>query len=338
MTEWIIRPTYISVYSLLFLLINTHPDHAAVLSLVNLEQLSQPRILFTHVPLHRLNSTDCGKARETEKTIKDSKGTQYQNMVNITLSREILESIQPDMVFSGDDHDWCEIAHPTIGGSFIPEVTLRTISFAQGIQRPSILMLSLLNPDHKPRNVLPIVPLDVGLPVSEEFVQGTVMRPSRDTTFVYDECMLPWQMLIYICYGALFAVSLSWILFRQSHWMSIYRKRDAAPSILGHWRRSQSIDITRTTYSNTTNESSIGSSSNTAYQQLDDSTFEEQNPYHDEPDEPVLLGAINSQKKQSRKRSTLLMGLFWKRVARDLWHVIRYVVPFYIFLFVYSTI
>ncbi|KAF9113624.1 hypothetical protein BGX27_001158 [Mortierella sp. AM989] len=39
-------------------------------------------------------------------------GAQYQNMVNTSLTREILRKIRPDMVFSGDDHDWCEIAHP----------------------------------------------------------------------------------------------------------------------------------------------------------------------------------------------------------------------------------
>jgi hypothetical protein len=328
----------ISIYSLLFLHIHTHPLHAAVLPVVNIEQPSLPRILFTHVPLHRLDTTYCGKTRETEQTIKDRKGEQYQNMVNITLSREVLESIQPDMVFSGDDHDWCEIAHPTIGGNFVPEVTARTFSFAQGIQQPAFTMMSLFNPEHKPKNFQPVVPLDVGLPVSEASVQGTVRRPFGNTTFVYDECMLPRQMLIYICYGALFAVSLSWVLIRQFQWISIYRKRIGASSILSHWSKNQSVDIIRTTSNNTISEGSIGSSSSRAYQQIDDSTFEEQGFYHDELIEPLFLGAINRGKKQLRDRSPLFMGLFWKRVARDLWDVIRYAVPFYVFLFVCSII
>ncbi|KAF9899312.1 hypothetical protein EC991_009094 [Linnemannia zychae] len=301
------------------------------------EQPSLPRILFTHVPLHRLDTTYCGKTRETEQTIKDRDGEQFQNMVNITLSREVLESIQPDMVFSGDDHDWCEIAHPTIEGNFVPEVTVRTFSFAQGIQQPAFVMMSLFNPDHKPKNVQPVVPLDVGLPVSES-AQGTVMRPSGNTTFVYDECMLPRQMLIYICYGALFAVSLSWILIRHFRWMSTYRKRAGATSILSYCRKNQSVDITRTTSNNPISESSIGSSSSRAYHQIDVSTFEEQNSYYDGPVEPLLLGTINSGKKQLRERSPLFMGLFWKRVARDLWDVIRYAVPFYVFLFICSII
>ncbi|KAK3811622.1 MAG: Metallo-dependent phosphatase-like protein, partial [Linnemannia elongata] len=107
------------------------------------EQPSLPRILFTHVPLHRLDTTSCGKARETDQVILDRGGEQYQNMVDSSLSREILESVQPDMVFSGDDHDWCEIAHSTVGGNLTPEVTLRTFSFAQGIQRPSFGMMTL---------------------------------------------------------------------------------------------------------------------------------------------------------------------------------------------------
>ncbi|KAG0287553.1 hypothetical protein BGZ96_008540 [Linnemannia gamsii] len=309
-----------------------------LLDQIKQEQLSLPRILFTHVPLHRLDTTYCGKTRETERTIKDSGGEQYQNMVNTTLSREILKSIQPDMVFSGDDHDWCEIAHPTIGGNFVPEVTVRTVSFAQGIQQPAFVMMSLFNPDHKPKNIQPVVPLDFGLPVSDGSVQGTVQRPSGDTTFVYDECMLPRQLLIYTCYGALFAFSLSWILIRQFQWMSSYRKWAGESSILSRWHKSQSVDITRTTSNNTISESSIGSSSSRAYQQIDDSTFEEQNSYYDEPVEPLWLGAINSGEKQWRKRSPIFMGLFWKRVARDLWDVIQYVVPFYMFLFVCSII
>ncbi|KAF9169602.1 hypothetical protein BGX20_010088 [Mortierella sp. AD010] len=284
------------------------------------EQPSLPRILFTHVPLHRPNATYCGKTREAEQTIKDTKGEQYQNMVNVTLSREILESVQPDMVFSGDDHDWCEIAHPTIGGNFVPEVTVRTFSFAQGIQQPAFVMMSLFNPDHKPKNVQPVVPLDVGLPVSEESVQGTVKRPSGNTTFVYDECMLPRQMLIYICYGVLFAVSLNWILIRQFQWVSIYRKRAEASSILSRWHGNQSADIARTTSNNTISES-IDNSSSREYQQIDDWTFEEQNSYYDEPVEPLLLGATNSGKKQLKERSPLFMGLFWKRVVRDLWDI-----------------
>ncbi|KAF9911911.1 hypothetical protein EC991_001815 [Linnemannia zychae] len=307
------------------------------------EQPSLPRILFTHVPLHRLDTTYCGKPRETEQLILDRKGEQFQNMVNVHLSREIIEGIQPDMVFSGDDHDWCEIAHPTTGGSLVPEVTLRSFSFAQGILQPAFVMMSLFNPDHKPKNILPLVPLEAGLPVSRESVQGSVERPSMDTTFVYDECMLPNQMSIYISYGGLFAISLSWILIRQFRWIYISRKRAGVSSILGRWRKNQSVDITSTIISNITSENSIGSSSSRADQQLDDTTFEEHDLYYDEPAGPLSLGTANSSttgkgKKQLRMRWLLFTSLFWKRVARDLWDVVRYAVPFYAFLFLCSII
>ncbi|KAF9079981.1 hypothetical protein BGX29_005789, partial [Mortierella sp. GBA35] len=54
-----------------------------------------------------------------------------------------------------------------------------------------------------------------GLPVSNDMSVGSVERPSGDTMFMYDECMHPNQMLIYLCYGVLLAVSLNWILIRQ---------------------------------------------------------------------------------------------------------------------------
>ncbi|KAF9984959.1 hypothetical protein BGZ75_003500 [Mortierella antarctica] len=129
--------------------------------LTQLEQDSQmlPRILFTHVPLFRLDTTPCGKSRETKQLIINRGGYQYWNMVNATLSRDILRGIRPDVVFSGDDHDWCEIAH-SLDGALIPEVTLRTFSFAQGIQQPGFVMLSLHNPELKSRNDMPMMPME----------------------------------------------------------------------------------------------------------------------------------------------------------------------------------
>ncbi|ORZ09037.1 Metallo-dependent phosphatase-like protein, partial [Lobosporangium transversale] len=104
-----------------------------------------PRILFTHIPLYRIETTPCGAARETKQLILDRMGEQYQNMIHAPLTQEILQGIQPDMVFSGDDHDWCEVAHAYKNSnvksrgnsnkhySYTPEVTLPTFSFAQGI-------------------------------------------------------------------------------------------------------------------------------------------------------------------------------------------------------------
>ncbi|KAF9975930.1 hypothetical protein BGZ73_000219 [Actinomortierella ambigua] len=102
-------------------------------------QDSSPRILFTHVPLYRPPQTYCGAERQTTLSIEQGRGYQYQNLVEAELSQEILEKVQPTMILSGDDHDWCGVAHPTMksGDSsnrlvdMIPEVTVPTFSFAQ---------------------------------------------------------------------------------------------------------------------------------------------------------------------------------------------------------------
>jgi hypothetical protein len=280
-------------------------------------------------------------------------------MVNSPLSREILESIQPDMVFSGDDHDWCEIAHPTTGGNLTPEVTLRTFSFAQGIQRPAFVMMTLFNPDLKPKNVYPVVPVEAGLPVSNAFAMETVERPSGDTTFVYDECMLPWQMMIYLLYGVLLVLSLNWIIVRQFRWMVVSRQRVKSSSVLGRWRNNNIYSNNRndtgpidTNAGSVTNDDSVGTSSSRADQQLDGTTLtdnrqsdqerEQELYYDDEAVEPLSLGTSGSstgtREKKMMRRWPLCTGLFWKRVVRDLWDVAKYVIPFYVFLFVCSIL
>ncbi|KAF9581847.1 hypothetical protein BGW38_001003, partial [Lunasporangiospora selenospora] len=125
------------------------------LSSIGNEDPTAPRILFTHVPLFRLDTTYCGEQREAKQLILDRNGEQYQNMVNASLSSEILRKIQPDMVFSGDDHDWCEIAH-SLDNRLTPEVTLPTFSFAQGIRQPGFVVLSLYNPRGLVRNDSPM--------------------------------------------------------------------------------------------------------------------------------------------------------------------------------------
>ncbi|KAG0341890.1 hypothetical protein BG000_007707 [Podila horticola] len=209
-----------------------------------LDQIGQesptlPRILFTHIPLYRLDTTYCGQQRESSRLILDQGGFQYQNMVNPALSREILDKIKPDMVFSGDDHDWCEIGHivdrgdPSSGAyragdkserlSLAPEVTLPTFSFAQGVLQPGFVMLSLYNPNSLSGNNFAAVPSSsAGLPAAivADSTSGYLARPSGASTFEYDECMLPNQLRIYFVYIGLFALSVGWILFERYRWMA----------------------------------------------------------------------------------------------------------------------
>ncbi|CAG8517056.1 13541_t:CDS:2 [Funneliformis mosseae] len=91
---------------------------------------SLPRILLTHVPLYRPPNTDCGTLRQQSRYIKQGAGYQYQNLIVESLTNYILNNIKPMLIFSGDDHDYCEILHDELDG--IPEITVNSFSFAMG--------------------------------------------------------------------------------------------------------------------------------------------------------------------------------------------------------------
>jgi len=171
----------------------------------------------------------------------DDRGEQYQNLVNSTLSKEILRAIQPDMIFSGDDHDWCEIAHD-LDQKLTPEVTLPTFSFAQGIKQPGFVLLSLYNPKKITKN-LASAPMIVN-PDNGDGTTGTaainkrmdVAMVSDKTTFAYDECLLPRQLSIYDFYISLFLLTAGWLIILRMRWMRHHR-RCPADSVLVQWRQ-----------------------------------------------------------------------------------------------------
>ncbi|KAF9353972.1 hypothetical protein BGX34_011278 [Mortierella sp. NVP85] len=286
-----------------------------------------PRILFTHVPLFRLDTTYCGDARETKQLILNRGGEQYWNMVNSSLSQETLHAIRPDMVFSGDDHDWCEIAHP-LDGSFTPEVTLPTFSFAQGIQQPGFVMLSLYNPDRKVRNQFPVISTSSpsGLPVSTTHESsGTVARPSTDATFAYEACMLPNQLQIYKVYGLLFGCTLSLILIRRYRWIMRGRRYLEGGPLLEGWKD--------TSYTDT---EPLGSTTATApqYQQLRQQDWFGDEYVGESPPSPVLTSLDNSYRDGQRNK----WSFYWKVVAWDMWHIARFAVPLYLLLFAFTML
>jgi hypothetical protein len=57
-------------------------------------------------------------------------------------SKFLLEAIQPTVVFSGDDHDYCDVTHP----NGVQEVTIKTFSSDQGVRRPGFQLMSLIPP------------------------------------------------------------------------------------------------------------------------------------------------------------------------------------------------
>lgn len=116
----------------------------------NFKFYNYPRILLTHVPLWRHPEQQiCGDIRESKKTFPISKGEQYQTVIDGDLTQEILMKIQPSIVFSGDDHDYCHIGHSYhLDGiaKISEEVTVKSCAMNMGINKPAIQLLSLYNP------------------------------------------------------------------------------------------------------------------------------------------------------------------------------------------------
>ncbi|KAF9574921.1 hypothetical protein EC968_004922 [Mortierella alpina] len=315
--------------------------------LTQLEQDTQthilPRILFTHVPLFRLDTTPCGKARETEQLIINRGGFQYWNMINATLSREILRGIRPDMVFSGDDHDWCEIAH-SLDGNLIPEVTLRTFSFAQGIQQPGFVMLSLYNPESKSNNAMPMIPVapsNAGIADVSGDSFNSPARLATNATFAYDECMLPNQMLIYLCYGSFLALSIACILIQRYRWMATWGRRHLGDqrSVLVQWRDMGSQASTTATSLYTTAKSQEQQHN----PQMEEGRYDDSiDPLMEAPglsqQEPDIFEDTTSKRQQRRWFWAVRSGLFWRMAGWDLWNIARYAIPLYLLLFVVSVI
>jgi hypothetical protein len=81
--------------------------------------------------------------RESKHLITKGVGPGYQNLLGRDTSRFLLEAIKPELVFSGDDHDYCDIRHP----SGVQEVTIKSFSSDAGIRRPGLQLLSLVPPE-----------------------------------------------------------------------------------------------------------------------------------------------------------------------------------------------
>ncbi|TFK44843.1 Metallo-dependent phosphatase-like protein [Crucibulum laeve] len=111
------------------------------------EGRGDPVILFTHIPLHRPDGANCGPLRE-RGTIRHGIGPGYQNTLGKETSQFLLRALRPSLVFSGDDHDYCEYNHKLDLGQdrpieLIREVSVKSLSLAMGIRRPGFQLLSL---------------------------------------------------------------------------------------------------------------------------------------------------------------------------------------------------
>ena len=172
-----------------------------------------PSVVLTHVPLYRDPGTPCGPLRERfppakatadgigspEKddanSIHVQAGVQYQNVLTPAVSREIIDLVgDVSYVFSGDDHDYCDVLHRgyTSKSGGIREITVKSISWAMGVRKPGFLLLSLWNP------------VD----------QDGISTGTGNTTIQTQLCLLPDQLSIFMRYGWLLASTLLVLLFR----------------------------------------------------------------------------------------------------------------------------
>ena len=199
------------------------PDTTAMLGAVSADVASVrrvPRILFSHVPLSRgLDELSCdvpwrtarhGMRRESQRArvrggaILQGGGIDktYQNLVLPRTSNWVLDSVQPAVVFSGDDHDHCETIHRGIrkaasvdGGvhgfaqTDTPELTVKSISMLEGVRRPGYARLRLYGPRS----------------------DGV---PSLD----YEPCVLPDQMALWLyVYLPCFVLTIAFMVFWRMH-------------------------------------------------------------------------------------------------------------------------
>lgn len=167
-----------------------------------------PVILLTHVPLFRDHGVDCGPLRERGRALSIARGYQYQNVLTQSLSNTVVSKVSEagDIVhvFSGDDHDYCEVSHrynvPKARGETrfsstmrtISEITVKSFSWAMGVRKPGFLLVSLWNPvDH------------LGNTISNS-------EPTLQTHL----CLLPDQLSIFINYALLLGVTIIALIVR----------------------------------------------------------------------------------------------------------------------------
>lgn len=206
-----------TVYDLNDSRIRTHP-----LQTVSSETPDLPTVLLTHVPLYRSPGTPCGPLRERwppsqnqdasgevpekdeRNAISVSAGYQYQNVLQDDISKELIEKIgNVQHVFSGDDHDYCELVHHgfTAKGGGVREITVKSMSWAMGVRKPGFLLVSLWNPLDDKGNAISIP----GRPSEGKNGMSTLQSHL---------CLLPDQMSIFIRYGMLLGLTLSFLLVR----------------------------------------------------------------------------------------------------------------------------
>lgn len=135
-----------------------------------------PRVLLSHVPFYRDPAKQkCGASRESSE-FKLGSGYQYQNSLSEELSKEIIDKVEPDLIYSGDDHDYCDVLHDD---DRVREITVKLISMAMGIKYPAVQLLTLVlekesNQVHYETEIcyLPTPYVNIGVYIILAFISG----------------------------------------------------------------------------------------------------------------------------------------------------------------------
>lgn len=190
---------------------------------------SLPTILLSHIPLYRSPDMSCGFDREHQNpdSILIHKGYQYQNVLTPKISELLVDKLtnssssgsssssttkDPTIpalrVFSGDDHDYCSVIHTSYGRHHIPEITVKSLSWAMGIRRPGFVMVTLWNP---------LPPTQPPTPNQDTPDGGSVPAKAHQQETVQTHlCLLPDQLGIFLrVYTVLFLVSVLTVLVRS---------------------------------------------------------------------------------------------------------------------------
>lgn len=151
---------------------------------------NRPRLLCTHIPLHRTHDQPCGSRRK-RRSIHQEYGISTQRLLPADISNELLNVIQPDYITSGNDHDSCYYEHavqmPGKTMRKVPEYTVATFNWYK-----SICTKSLKLPHRRQRGGVPEI----------------AMMQYENGQFHLQICNLPDQASIYLVYMLLVASSL----------------------------------------------------------------------------------------------------------------------------------
>lgn len=156
-----------------------------------------PTLILSHVPLYRPADTPCGPLREGNPSISLSRGYQYQNVLTPLISSDIVKHLTPEeivQIYSGDDHDYCEVSHSEYTGA-INEITVKSMSWAMGIRKPGVQLVSLWNP------------IDID-EMQHDTLDNPDPPPTPKDTVQNRLCHLPDQLSIFIRYGQLLILTL----------------------------------------------------------------------------------------------------------------------------------